>query len=335
MDRRVLVLLAVSILLVLSLIGIADPSKLAEIFRTSDPMMVVLAVAAYTSAIIVFALIWQVLLKAADMELSVIDNLRLVFSSVFFNVITPTASFGGEAVRIYLLSRKFGLDSGRGAATIVAHRIIGTVSNSLGTMLLGLYLIIFYSVPVELMAIIAFVTISSFFGFLLFLYFGLRIEWSKRFFNGLFDRLSRFKAIKQETRSAFYESLESYNEGLMVLIRSKKAVLLSMLLGLVTWFVVNLVAVFSFSAVGGVITVENFLLVFTFFSVSRLIPTGLPEFVGSKEAIFAALYAAAGLPLSLSIAVSFIIRIASQLWMIILGGAITLQLGVEGFGKKA
>jgi uncharacterized membrane protein YbhN (UPF0104 family) len=65
--------------------------------------------------------------------------------------------------------------------------------------------------------------------------------------------------------------------------------------------------------------------------VSRLIPTGLPEFVGSKEAILAAMYSASGLPVSTSVAVIILIRLATQLWMVLLGGAITLELGFKGF----
>jgi uncharacterized protein (TIRG00374 family) len=333
-KKRVVILILISILVLLSLIGVADPSKLSSILATADISMILLAIVTYTITIFVFGLIWHFLLKAADLDLSLKNIQRLVFSSVFFNVVTPTASYGGEAIRVYLMSKKFNLDAGRGAATIVAHRIIGTLSNSFGTLALGVYLIIFYSVPKVLLAIIVVVTIASFFGFLIFLYFGFRIEWSKSFMERIFSLISRFRVVSEEFKDSFYTSLESYHEGLVILLQSKQALLISMLLGLLTWFLVNLVAVFSFKAVGGGITAENFVLIFTFFSVSRLIPTGLPEFVGSKEAIFAALYSVSGLPVSVSVAVALIIRIATQLWMILLGGAITLQLGVEGLGSK-
>jgi uncharacterized protein (TIRG00374 family) len=333
MNKRVFLLVVLSVLVVASLVGIADPKELLPTLRTADPAMVVLSIVAYTLAIAMFALIWHFLLKAANIELSLINNLRLVYSSVFFNVVTPTASYGGEAVRVWLLSKKFNIDAGRGTATIVAHRIIGTLSNSFGTFVLGAYLIVFYSVPKVLLAIIAVVTITSFFGFLIFLYFGLRIEWSKSVINSIFRFTSRFRKIPEGTKTSVYQSLESYHEGLGVLLRSRGVLISSLILGVFTWGIVNLVAVFSFRAVGGEITPENFLLVFTFFSVSRLIPTGLPEFVGSKEVILAGLYSASGLPVSISVAVSLLIRVASQLWMIILGGAITLHLGVEGLGK--
>ncbi|RMF88853.1 MAG: UPF0104 family protein, partial [Methanobacteriota archaeon] len=328
MNRRILLLIGLALLVVLSLVGIADPEQLLPILRSSDPVMVLLAIASYTLAIAVFALIWAVLLKASDMRLSFIDVQRLVFSAVFFNVVTPTASYGGEAVRLYLLSRRFGGDTGKGTATVVAHRIIGTLSNSFGTFALGAYLILFYSVPKMLLLIIAIVTFTSFFGFLLFLYLGLRLDWSKGLFQRFFDALSRYREVGEERRASVFSALESYNRGLWVLLRSRKALLISILLGLVSWGLVNMVAIFSYRAVGGRIGYENFLLLFTFFSVARLIPTGLPEFVGSKEAIFAALYSISGLPVSTSVAVSLLIRVATQLWMVILGGAVTLQLGV-------
>ena len=333
MRKRVYILAAVSLFILIGLVGLADLDRLASILKAASPTMVALSIASYTVAIVFFALIWHFLLKASGLTLGLTSNLKLVFSSVFFNVVTPTASYGGEAVRIYLLSKKFGLDAGRGAATIVAHRIIGTVSNSLGTLVLGIYLVLFYNLSLPLLTVILLVTFSSFFGFLILLYFGLRIEWSKGAFERIAGIISRFKSVSDAKKESFFSNLESYHEGLEVLLKSRLILMLSMILGLLAWFFVNLVAVFAYKAVGGALNTENFLLIFTFFSVSRLIPTGLPEFVGSKEAVLAGLYSAIGLPLSTSVAVTLLIRVATQLWMIILGGTVTLQLGVEGFRK--
>ncbi len=335
MNRKVLALVVISLLILIGLLGIADLKELMQIMRSADPWMVIFSALSYTLAIAFFAVIWHLLIGSANLNLRFIDNLRLVFSSVFFNVVTPTASYGGEAVRAYLLTKKFNQDAGVGAATIVAHRIIGTLSNSAGTLLLGLYLISRYQVPQILIVITTAVTLSSFFGFVIVLYFGLRIEWSKKFVQKVFTLVSRFRDVTEEKKKSVNENLESYHEGLSVLLKSRQTLIYSMILGVVAWFFVNLVAVLAFKAVGGTITVENFLLIFTFFSVSRLIPTGLPEFVGSKEAILAALYSASGLPVSTSIAVIILIRLATQLWMILLGGAVTLQLGIEGFREKA
>ncbi len=334
MEKRVYILALVSVLIIIGLIGIADLDELSKILAGTNPAMVLLSLASYTLAIMVFALIWHYLLRAAGLDLGLVDNMRLVFSAVFFNVVTPTASYGGEAVRAYLISKRFGQDTGRSVATIVAHRIIGTISNSLATLVLGFYLIIFYAVPNILLAIIAVVTLSSFFGFLVILYFGLRIEWSKGVVNRLFRFVSRFRQVQERSRESVYATLESYHQGLEVLLSRKRILLFSLILGIGAWFFVNLVAIFAFQAVGGTLDAANFILIFTFFSVSRLIPTGLPEFVGSKEAILAGLYSASGLPVSTSVAVIILIRLATQLWMILLGGAITLQLGIEGFGKE-
>jgi uncharacterized protein (TIRG00374 family) len=334
MERRVYTLIALSILILIGLIEIADLGELLSILKGADLILVLLSITSYTLAIVVFAVIWHLLLKTTGLRLGLVNNLKLVFSAVFFNVVTPTASYGGEAVRAYLLSEKYNQDAGRGIATIVAHRIIGTISNSLGTFALGVYIILVYNVKTILIGIIGVVTITSFFGFLVFLYFGLRIDWSKKVVNKFFRFLSRFRSIKSETKRNVDSTLESYHEGLEILLSDKPTLLISLFLGFVTWFFVNLVAVFSYQSVGGLINTENFLLIFTLFSVSRLIPTGLPEFVGSKETILAGLISASGLPTSTSVAVIILIRVATQAWMIVLGGAITLEIGVEGFKKR-
>jgi uncharacterized protein (TIRG00374 family) len=204
MEKRVYLLIAVSVLIIIGLVGLADLSELQSILSSADIGMVFLSILSYTLAIVVFALIWHFLLKATELKLSMTNNLKLVFSAVFFNVVTPTASYGGEAVRAYLLSKKFKLSAGKGVATIVAHRIIGTISNSLGTLALSMYLIVFYDIPTFLLAIIGFVTFSSFFGFLIVLYFGLRIEWSKGVMEKLFRIVSRFKKVKADSKKSAY-----------------------------------------------------------------------------------------------------------------------------------
>ncbi len=216
----------------------------------------------------------------------------------------------------------------------MAHRIIGSLSNTLGTIALGFYLILSFEISPALLMVIAVVTLSSLIGFLLILYFGLRIDWSRGAVDKLFKVISRFWNIKDETIEAVHRNLESYHAGLLVLLKSTKTIVLMFGLGLFTWFLVNLVAIFAYLAVGGNLGLENSLIIFTFFSVSRLIPTGLPEFVGSKEAILAILYAASGLPVSTSVAVIILIRVATQLWMVVLGGAVTLHLGFQGFKRE-
>jgi len=334
MSKRILALLITSLLLLAGLIWIANPSELLPILRSSSITMVALSIASYTLAIILFAHIWLILLKATGLRLSFIDNQKLVFSSVFFNIVTPTASYGGEAVRTYLLSRRFNQDTGRGVATIVAHRIIGTISNSFCTLLIGLYLIILHTIPPLLLLLILIVTLASFLGFLIFLYLGLRIEQSRKLVEKAFKVISRFRVVQERTRSSVHSTLESYHSGLEILLSRKSTLLASLALGIAAWFLVNLVAVFAYKAVGGAITTANFLLIFTFFAVARLIPTGLPEFVGSKEAILAGLYSFSGLPPSISVAVIILIRVATQAWMILLGGAVTLKLGLEGLEKR-
>jgi uncharacterized membrane protein YbhN (UPF0104 family) len=92
MEKRVYILALVSVLIIIGLIGIADLDELSEILAGANPSMVLLSLASYTLAIMVFALIWQYLLKAAGLDLGLVDNMRLVFSAVFFNVVTPTDS---------------------------------------------------------------------------------------------------------------------------------------------------------------------------------------------------------------------------------------------------
>lgn len=329
-KKRIFALVVVSILILVGLVTFADPKELMYTLSNADSKMLLLSLASYSVAIIVFAGYWHLLLKPVNLKLSFENNLKVVFSSVFFNVVTPTASYGGEVVRAYLLSRRYEQDFGLGVSTIVAHRIIGTFSNVFATFFAALYLIAFYSIPPLLLVIIFGTSAVALAGFMIFLYLGLDLEKSRGIMDRVFGTISRYRGISRERKKSIVESLESYNKGLKTLLMRRDILVISLILGVCAWFFVNLVAVFSFMALGVEMNLEYFIVIFTFFSVSRMIPTGLPEFVGSKEAILAGLFAIVGFSAVTSVGVMLLIRVATQLWMVVLGGFITLTLG---FGR--
>ncbi|MEK6978407.1 MAG: flippase-like domain-containing protein [Candidatus Hydrothermarchaeota archaeon] len=321
-SRRTLVLAFVALLIVIGLIGFARPGELAAVLVKADPRMVALAVASYTIAIAVFALIWHLLLGAVGIGLPFPENLRLVYSSVFFNVATPTASYGGEAVRAYLLAKRHGADPGLGISTIVAHRIAGALAGSLASLAVGLYLVLAYPLPYFIPVLIILTSVLALLGFLLLLYLGLDLERSRRLLARALPLVQRL-GYKGGERNAM-EVLASYNRGLRTLSSKRGVLLSSLILGLVAWSLVNMVAVFSFRAVAPAAPQD--LLVFTFYAVIRLVPTGLPEFVGSKEFLLTTLAALSGYSPAEAVGAVLVMRLATQAWMVILGGIATLSI---------
>lgn len=331
-GRRTLVLALVALLILVGLVGFARPGELAAVLLKADPRLVLLALASYTLAIAVFAVIWRLLLRAVGIGLPFPENLRLVYSSVFFNVATPTASYGGEAVRAYLLTKRHGVDPGLGISTIVAHRIAGTLAGSLATLAVGLYLALAYPLPPYLPVLIVLASALALLGFFLLLYLGLDLDRSRQLLLRALPIVQRLGYKGSE--SGTMEVLASYNRGLKTLSTKESVLLSSLILGLVAWALVNMVAVFSFRAVALGATPQD-LLVFAFYAVIRLVPTGLPEFVGSKEFLLTALATLSGYSPAEAVSAILVVRLTTQAWMVLLGGIATLSMGAAPWRPSA
>lgn len=114
------------------LITTANLPDLLAVMRRIHPGYYLLALATGWTAVVLSAFKWQVLLASERLQCRLPELVRYYLVGIYFNNFLPT-SFGGDAARVYLLSRKYGQHT-TPLLSVLAERISG---------LIGLFLFLF------------------------------------------------------------------------------------------------------------------------------------------------------------------------------------------------
>lgn len=328
-SKKVLGLIVLTFVIWVSIIFYVGMGEIVELLKTADLKYIPLVTTAYIIGITGYAAGWQVILHMQGLKMRNADVLKIVYSSVFFNEVTPTAAYGGEVARVYFAVKKFGLDAGTVIAGTVAHRAIASVKNGIITLPLGIYLILNYSVPWPVMIGLAIALTVNIGGWGILFFLGWNVKRAERIVEKMIGLISRIKKISPDTKDSIMKTVETYNKGLKMLTKRKDLLLLLMVMMAFVWGAYGTLATYAFKAMRAPVDMEALFLIFTMYAIIRMIPTALPEFVSSKEAILFIFFSQTGYDPVLSAAVIALMRVSNLLAFIVIGGICTLMLGFK------
>lgn len=107
-----------------------DPDELAPLIKRGDPWWLACSVASFAAALCVFqALRLHVLI--AHYTASLRTSIRLFFIGAFFNNLLPS-NVGGDAMRLYYLSKQRGVGWAGPMSLLLLHRVSGLFAMLLG-----------------------------------------------------------------------------------------------------------------------------------------------------------------------------------------------------------
>jgi len=128
MKKLVLLSFAVATVLLILMVSSIGLQDVAAAFAGINPLYIPVIVLIPLCIILIFAFRWMLLLRSVGLDVS----FRVVFKHTFigsaFNNITPILRFGGEPVRIYLLSDEVSAKRDRVVASVAIDSIITAVS---------------------------------------------------------------------------------------------------------------------------------------------------------------------------------------------------------------
>jgi len=279
----------------------------------------ILGVIAYTAS-------WYVIAKAAKLNLSFNFALATTWSSIFFNITTPTASLGGEIARIYFVNRKNGGDYGTITATVFLHRFACTLPFLTGSMVGLIYIVKFYKISLillqGLMIILAITAIIL--TFILILYIKPSV------ISVLIFKLTGFLSKKQKKFENISRKLQDvvlrFEESFKLLKSRGKILILSVGLAFISWIFDVAVAYFVFLSLNYPLSFSIIIFVYTIGMTIQMLPVGIPGMIGVVETVMSTLYTVMGVPPNLSVAATLMIRMVMLWFQATLGGLFTLIL---------
>ena len=106
MDKRTIILLAISILILLVMLYFVGIDDVINALKIANLSLIGLAIATQIFTYFLYTIRWKVLNDIADLNAGIFKLLPMVLVGLAVNNITPSGRGGGEPVRAYILARE-------------------------------------------------------------------------------------------------------------------------------------------------------------------------------------------------------------------------------------
>ncbi|ASJ06180.1 lysylphosphatidylglycerol synthase transmembrane domain-containing protein [Thermococcus pacificus] len=337
MNHRKYSLLGVGLLIIFLLLWWAGLEDVLEILRTARPDYFALAVLAYIGSLLAWALRWRVLLKSLDIGVGFKTIVGALFAGVFVNNVTPGARGGGEPVRMYYISKRTGEPYGHVFATVMMDRIMDVIPVVFMLLIATVHVYRLGSFTLTLTIFL----LDVFFAFVTLATVGILLSERKTkgilyWFYRRFKRLMPGKAIKYEEKfvHAVEVSVPQFQENFKVLMRHKRAFVLSLFWSFVSWTLILLRSYFIFISINSPIKLVDVMVVQMIGIVVGMFAV-VPGGAGLIEAINSGVYVLLGINKEIAVTATILERLISYWAPTFIGAGILTHFGIKIEEKRA
>jgi uncharacterized protein (TIRG00374 family) len=230
---RTVALGAISIIMLLAMLWLADPGRLVSIISGANLAIIGLVLLLYFGNLLTKALRWFLLLNSSDFKTPFKTALSFVIVGLSVNSVTP-GRIAGEPVRAYMLREKSGLHFGSGLATVFTERVMDLLVLALFAII-GLALILtFLPFSGGLFLAIFIVLVVLLLGAVI--YLALHLSTLDRVANWLVRTASKIlRRPLPKWEKAVSSTINNFSDGFRAILKSKKTTLTTFSLTVVIW----------------------------------------------------------------------------------------------------
>jgi len=327
--RRFLPFLLVGLLVIACyLYFFVDIQQMIGLIRSVNPVYYSLAVIALLLDTLFFSLTWHYFLEPLSIKVPFRKTFLFVWVATFVDILVPAESVSGDISKAYLMSKEMGeteRNAGKIAASLVSHRILGTVV-VLGSLLGScLFFILRHEIPkepvlgVSILNWIILVTVGTALIILFLFVLALKEGVTQKIMDPLFKVIafiSRGRWHLAELKTKAQTALKAFHYAIKVLGKHPSSLVGSVVFSLVSWLFSLLISFAVFVSLGHPINFGIVVIVYSLSCAIQSIPVGIPAEIGITEVVMISLYTAflRGTPGvadvgALSAAATFLIRI--------------------------
>ena len=314
MDKRGFTITLLAIVLFVTYLWWSNPFQAFSELESFSLNLFVIAIIVDFIGLFFFVFSWHLLNKALDIKIELWESIQICFTSLFVGWIVPIP-MNTEVVRAYLLTNKTGSNMGKSISSVFVHRAFYNISFGIIITLTAFFVILSgKQIPIksEIVVFLVFFAIISSIFFSLILnprilerLYSLSPNWIK---HNIFDRL--YNPDKSE--AGFKRVIFEVEEAIITLSKKMKLSLLSFICVSIHWGLGAITAWIVAYSMG--VHLEIWVTVFIYAviefiqQINWVIPSGLGIVdTGLTEALVFI-----GIPLSLSAAISLLIRFATN-----------------------
>ncbi len=311
-----------------------DFENFKNAISTINPIFILLAFAMATIGLLFYATTWHFLTRAVGAEMNWRFTYPLTLSSVFFNVMIPSASLSGEAYRTYILSKSpFSLE--KGVASIVLHRILALLPFIFGLTVGMLVSLLIY--PLSTQVFQALVSITAFFLLILLLvvYFISRAERAAKLVHliGKLIKIGKVQKKMEKIENRILEGTKKFSESLSIAMARKRDFAVAVTTAFLYWLFDMSIIIVLFAGFGVHVPIFMILFVYTLTILLQSIPVMIPGMLGFADMIRTEFFSMkiAGVPKEIAFSVSLLTDMIVVFYYSLIGFIGLLILNWKGF----
>ena len=324
MDRKTILLLGVSVLILAVMLWFIGIDQVISALKMANPVIIVLAIATQVFTYLLYTLRWQILNRLTDMDIGFKKLLPMVLVGLAVNNITPSGRGGGEPVRAYLLSQSNDSYHFEDAfATVVADRALDTFPFVVLAAITIASMTLFFDFDLWLIVVMVLAVIAIVAILIMLIYMCINPGFGHRVDGWIIGLVRRFyKKNSESLEKRIHEAIFGFQETMKLLISNKKGLAITLTLSFVIWIfeIVRVYLVFlAFGANVDPIVIGEVFIVACLVGMIPLLPGGL----GAIDGLMIIFYSAAGISASISAAATVIERLIS-FWMTTIIGMVLM-----------
>jgi len=318
----------------------ADINRVGNLVASVNSLTLVLALFFDVLNIIFYGTAWYFLVHTLHPKVRLVKCVEAVMISIFGDILVPTASVTGEALRVSFANREFGLPYPEGIATILVHRVLNGLASgtilAIGAAVLVLGGELSPRLRLYILVLLILVMIPSLLGITMLFRPGIGSRIVLRLIGGFANRPLTAGFVHRVTGGVLGF------ETSMKLIRARgQNILFSFFFLGFQWFFQVLIPYSFLIAISSTLQQPTnywtfFWLIsvaFPIFGLVNLIPIGIPGMVGILDSAMAGTFILLGITPEVAIATTLLTRIVLVVFELSVCGAVVALSGYQSLIK--
>jgi len=337
---RLLPLLAGACIFVLYLLLVNPEAVIAEILKANVSLLLLtlpLEVAFMSS----FGLAWFVLLRSVEKRALLKDCISISLVSLFGDIMIPTASVTGEVIRLTLAKRKMGIGLNKTLASVLVHRILNLMA-LMPFLLLGLISFrLDRSNDVGFLILLVLALMAVGVGLPLLRYFSKSKTFQEYVYRASQKFLTTFRRWDDKLSIAVEHNINEFCQVLDKIFSRPQTLALSFAMFLGQWGAAMTIPYVVFLALDYEVPYFLILVAYPVYSLSYMIPVGIPAMLGVVESAMTATFIALGVAPAIASSVSILTRVVAVWFEVVVTGLVTalysadVLRGLFSLGKRS
>lgn len=324
-------LLAVGICVFVVYLLLVGPELIIVEMLRANVWLLLITIPLELAFMLLFGLTWYMLLKTVEREISLKDSILISLVSLFGNIIIPTGSVTGEVIRLVLSKKKLKIEFSKALASVLVHRIVNIMAF---VPFLALSLILFWTsgfstVELLMLLILALVAIGG--GLFSLRYLSKSRKLQAYAYKASEKILKTFKRWSSVSGSTIEHNVSEFSLSLDKIFSKPHVVMLSFTIFLGHWAAAITIPYVVFLSLGYEVPYSLILAAYPIYSLSYMIPVGIPAMLGVVEASMTATFIALGVPPAIASSASIITRIIAVWFEVAVTGTVTAIYSVDIF----